>query len=83
LFFVGSGCLILNVPLIFDNASTYKPLFDYYDELEKENKEKYAIANAGLPQKPQEETEQKDQEYVLKQSDVMKDYNETTVRKSF
>lgn len=49
----------------------------------QENKEKYAIANAGLPQKPQEETEQKDQEYVLKQSDVMKDYNETTVRKSF
>jgi hypothetical protein len=27
LFFIGSGCLILNVPLVFDNASTNVVLF--------------------------------------------------------
>jgi hypothetical protein len=51
----------------------------------QEDKNKYAIANAGLNnnENSSENAEQKDQEYVLKQSDVMKDYNENTVRKSF
>jgi len=51
----------------------------------QEDKNKYAIANAGLNnnENSSENVEQKDQEYVLKQSDVMKDYNENTVRKSF